>query len=152
MHEMRRLSWQLAHVQRHLARPRYDLGKKRYFDGKIGIWPIVELAVVQRALKNRAKGAPITKNISMTRATYTKMPREKQDNTGPHVQDDNADIVEAGQKVLGTVIACKGGNNYIIPRSRKFHMRHGISPIALPVADSAVAEHYRHLRQLQCVA
>ncbi|KAG2816895.1 hypothetical protein PC113_g23033 [Phytophthora cactorum] len=54
----------------------------------------------------------------MTRAVYTKMLREKvfpairekwpgrksttikvqQDNAGPHVQDDNADIIEAGQE------------------------------------------------------
>ncbi|KAG4231800.1 hypothetical protein PC116_g19947 [Phytophthora cactorum] len=56
------------------------------------------------------------------------------------------------QKVLGTVIACKGGNNYSLPRVRKFHIRNGISPIALPVDDSVVAEGYRHLRQLQLTA
>ncbi|KAE9035930.1 hypothetical protein PR002_g7324 [Phytophthora rubi] len=84
----------------------------------IGIWSIVEQAVAQHASNNRAKGAPITKNVSMTRAVYTKLLREKvfpairkkwpgrktttimvqQDNAGPHVQDDNADILEAGQE------------------------------------------------------
>ncbi|KAE9351760.1 hypothetical protein PR003_g4731 [Phytophthora rubi] len=141
----------------------------------------------------------------------------QQDNAGPHVQDDNADILEAGQeggwdiqmvsqpprspdmsvldfeyfhslqslqyktptfdtdgliaavessfakvsyhtldkcfltlqKVKGMVIACKGGNNYSLPRVRKFHMRNGTSPIALPVDDSVVAEGYRHLSQSQ---
>ncbi|KAG6947068.1 hypothetical protein JG687_00016345 [Phytophthora cactorum] len=50
------------------------------------------------------------------------------------------------QKALGTVIACKGGNNYSLPRVRKFHIRNGISPIALPVDDTVVTEGYRHLR------
>ncbi|KAG3078961.1 hypothetical protein PC121_g7103 [Phytophthora cactorum] len=265
-HEMRRLSWALAHVERHIgakmfrvhhmydtvhldekwfnlykANAKYYLAKdeelpyrscpnKRY-TGK---------AVAQQRSKKRAKGDPITKNVSMTRAVYTKMLREKvfpairekwsgkksttikvqQDNAGPHVQDDNADIIEAGQeggwdiqmvsqpprspdmdvldlgffnslqslqhktptfdtdglfaaveasfakagsrtldkcfltlqKVLGTAIACKGGNNYSLPRVRKCHIRNGISPIALPVDDSVVAEGYRHLRQLQLTA
>ncbi|POM74333.1 Hypothetical protein PHPALM_8725 [Phytophthora palmivora] len=177
-----------------VARPRYDFDKKRYFDGKIGIWPIVEQAVAQRASKNRAKGAHITKNVSMTRAIYTKMLREKvfpairekwpggwdiqivsqpprspdmnvldlgffhslqslQYKTPTFDTDGLIAAVEGSiaRKVLGTVIACKGGNNYSLPRVRKFHMRHGISPIALPVADSVVAEGYRHLRQSECV-
>ncbi|KAG2767566.1 hypothetical protein PC129_g22646 [Phytophthora cactorum] len=56
------------------------------------------------------------------------------------------------QKVLGTVIVCKGGSNYSLPRVRKFHIRNDSSPIALPVDDSVVAEGYRHLRQLQLTA
>jgi len=59
-----------------VARPRYDFGKKQYFDGKIGIWPIVERTIAQRNSKNRSKGDPVTKNISMTRDVYTKMLRE----------------------------------------------------------------------------
>ncbi|KAG6945239.1 hypothetical protein JG688_00016665 [Phytophthora aleatoria] len=60
-----------------MARPRYDFSKKRYFDGKIGVWPIIEQTFAQRGSKNRSKGAPITKTISMTRKAYTKMLLEK---------------------------------------------------------------------------
>ncbi|KAG6943006.1 hypothetical protein JG688_00017822, partial [Phytophthora aleatoria] len=60
-----------------VARPRYDFGKKRYFDGKIGIWPIIEQTFAQRGSMNRPKCASITKTISMTRKVYTKMLLEK---------------------------------------------------------------------------
>ncbi|KAG3019618.1 hypothetical protein PC119_g10234 [Phytophthora cactorum] len=100
-----------------VARPRYDFGKKRYFDGKIGIWHIIEQTFAQRGSKNRPKDASITKTISMTRKVYTKMLLEKvfpairekwhgrksrtikvqQDNARPHVQDINAALVKAGQ-------------------------------------------------------
>ncbi|KAG3116920.1 hypothetical protein PI125_g4196 [Phytophthora idaei] len=52
-------------------------GKKRQFDGEIGIWPIVEHALALRGSKNRPKGSPIIKNISMTRKVYIQMLREK---------------------------------------------------------------------------
>ncbi|RAW32141.1 hypothetical protein PC110_g11513 [Phytophthora cactorum] len=101
-----------------VARPRYDFGKKRYFDGKIGIWHIIEQTFAQRGSKNRPKDASITKTISMTRKVYTKMLLEKvfpairekwhgrksrtikvqQDNARPHVQDINAALVKAGQE------------------------------------------------------
>ncbi|KAG3254306.1 hypothetical protein PI124_g1166 [Phytophthora idaei] len=101
-----------------VARPRYDFGKERYFDDKIGIWPITEQNFAQRGSKNRPKGAPITKIISMTRNVYTKMLLEKvfpairekwpgrksrtikvqQDTAGSHVQDNNTALVNAGQE------------------------------------------------------
>ncbi|KAK1934101.1 hypothetical protein P3T76_011304 [Phytophthora citrophthora] len=220
-----------------VARPRYGFGKKSYFDGKIDIWHIVEQTVAQRGSKNRSKGSPITKNIFMTRQVYTKMLCEKvfpairdkwpgkksrtikvqQDNAGPHVQEDNADVAKAGQqegwnikvvcqparspdmnvldlgflnslqllqyqtptfntdgliaavesafatvrpntldtcfltlqKVLCTVIACKGGNDYSLPRVRKFHLRNGISPTSLPVEAAVVEAGFCHLSQSQ---
>ncbi|KAG6945993.1 hypothetical protein JG688_00016260, partial [Phytophthora aleatoria] len=219
-----------------LVRPRYEFGKKRYFDGKIGIWPIIEQTFAQRGSKNRPKGAPITKTISVTRKVYTKMLLEKvfpairekwparrksrtikvqQDNAGPHVQDSNDALVKAGQgygwdiqmvsqpprspdlnvlnlgyfhsiqslqhhtptfdtdgliaavettcgsvsyrtldkcfltlqKVLGTIIACKGGNNYSLPRVRKFHIRNRVTPVSLPGDAEIVNNGFTHLRQ-----
>jgi len=141
----------------------------------------------------------------------------QQDNAGPHVQSDNADIVEAGredgwniqmisqpprspdmnvldlgffhslqslqyktptftmdgliaaveaafakvsiftldkcfltlQKVLGTIIACKGGNNYSLPRVRKHHIRNGVIPTSLPVDVAVVDAGFHQLSQSQ---
>ncbi|KAH9106366.1 hypothetical protein AeMF1_018014 [Aphanomyces euteiches] len=41
-----------------VARPRYDYSKKKIFDGKLGVWPLVETTVAKRGTKNRAKGTP----------------------------------------------------------------------------------------------
>ncbi|ETN19222.1 hypothetical protein PPTG_04597 [Phytophthora nicotianae INRA-310] len=100
-----------------VARPRYDAKRKTYFDGKIGIWPIVEYVRAQRSSANRAKCTIEVKNANTTRKkVYVKMLKEKvfpairqlwpgrkslcikvqQDNAGPHVAEDNADILEAG--------------------------------------------------------
>ncbi|ETP21394.1 hypothetical protein F441_05085 [Phytophthora nicotianae CJ01A1] len=98
-----------------VARPRYDFSRKTLFDGKIGIWPIVERARAKRTSKNRAAGTPITKNINMSREVYVRMLREKvfpairqkwpgsrkaiirvqQDNAGPHVDEDHGEVVAA---------------------------------------------------------
>lgn len=60
-----------------VARPRYDFKNRSYFDGKIGIWPIVEQSAAIRSSHNRPAGSPITKCISMTREVYVKMLQEK---------------------------------------------------------------------------
>jgi hypothetical protein len=39
-----------------VARPRWDTRAKRYFDGKLGIWPFVENVLAQRASRNRPRG------------------------------------------------------------------------------------------------
>ncbi|ETV88327.1 hypothetical protein H257_01600 [Aphanomyces astaci] len=41
-----------------VARPRYDSSKKKFFDGKVGVWPFVEVAPAKRTSKNRPKGLP----------------------------------------------------------------------------------------------
>ncbi|ETO67802.1 hypothetical protein F444_15310 [Phytophthora nicotianae P1976] len=99
-----------------VARPRYDAKRKTNFDGKIGIWPVVEYVRAQRCSANRAKDTAEVKNINMTRKVYVNMLKEKvfsairqlwpgrkslcikvqQDNVGPHVAEDNADILVAG--------------------------------------------------------
>ncbi|ETO66029.1 hypothetical protein F444_16720 [Phytophthora nicotianae P1976] len=92
-----------------VARSRYDAIRKTYFDGKIEIWPIVEYVRAQRSSANRGKGTIEVKNVNMTGKVYVKMLKEKsisrrkslcikvqQDNAGPHVAEDNGDILEAG--------------------------------------------------------
>ncbi|KAF0682515.1 Aste57867_25371 [Aphanomyces stellatus] len=56
-----------------VARPRYDVNRKRIFDGKIGIWPFVEKSPAKRKSKNRAKGTLVTKSVSVDSAVYTDM-------------------------------------------------------------------------------
>lgn len=60
-----------------VARPRYDARRKSYFDGKIGMWPIVEYVAAKRKSNNRVRGAVEVKNVNMTRAIYVKMLKEK---------------------------------------------------------------------------
>lgn len=124
-----------------VARPRYDYTAKKLFDGKIGIWPIVEIQPAKRSSSNRPAGTPETKNVSMTRSVYVKMLKEmvfpairakwpgefvnlqnyyifyiltifvsivpgtkydtirvQQDNAGPHVPEDHAEVQEAGSE------------------------------------------------------
>ncbi|KAE8999534.1 hypothetical protein PR003_g21400 [Phytophthora rubi] len=100
-----------------VARPRYDCHRKVHFDGKIGIWPIVEETTAQRSSVNRPKGAPVTKSVSVTRVLYRKLLVDKvlpairaklpvrrgtivfvqQDNAGPHVCEDDTELETAGK-------------------------------------------------------
>ncbi|KAE9036974.1 hypothetical protein PR001_g8584 [Phytophthora rubi] len=100
-----------------VARPRYNCHRKVHFDGKIGIWPIVEETTAQRSSVNRPKGAPVTKSVSMTRVLYRKLLVDKvlpairaklpvrrgttvfvqQDNAGPHVREDDTEVETAGK-------------------------------------------------------
>ena len=42
-----------------VARPRYNMNKNTWSDGKIGIWPIGKWELVKRSSKKRAKGMPV---------------------------------------------------------------------------------------------
>ena len=53
-----------------VARPRYDMNKNAWFDGKIGIWPIRKWEPAKWSLKKCAKGTPVCKNQSITRDVY----------------------------------------------------------------------------------
>jgi hypothetical protein len=88
------------------------------FDGKLGIWPLTEEYVAQRASINRPRGAVLTRNIAsvdrevikqlllkeVIPAIKSKWPardRKKPiliqlDNAKPHVPVDDPDIVAAG--------------------------------------------------------
>ena len=53
-----------------VARPRYDMNKNAWFDGKIRIWPIRKWELVKWSSKKRAKGMPVWKNQSITQDVY----------------------------------------------------------------------------------
>ncbi|ETP34255.1 hypothetical protein F442_17392 [Phytophthora nicotianae P10297] len=112
-----------------VARLRYDNHRKCHFDGKIGIWPIVEETVTLRTSVNRPKGTVITKCIAVSREVYTKMLIDRvfpavravwpggkrraifvqQDNAGPHVVEYDPVVAAAGVQY---VIKHHGKNDY----------------------------------------
>ncbi|CAN0455456.1 unnamed protein product, partial [Pylaiella littoralis] len=53
-----------------VARPRYDSGRNRQFDGKIGIYPFTVQRAAQRNSRNRAAGTMVTHSVEVNRATY----------------------------------------------------------------------------------
>ncbi len=99
-----------------LARPRYNPTTRSYFDGKIGIWPFVQMEAAQRNSKNRPAGTLEMKAIKVTREVYTSYLVEKvfpairnkfpvqrnvpiflqQDNARPHIDPHDPNIVNEG--------------------------------------------------------
>ena len=53
-----------------MARPRYNMNKNTWFDGKIGMWPIGKWEPVKWSSKKCAKGMPVWKNQCITRDVY----------------------------------------------------------------------------------
>ena len=53
-----------------VARPRYDMNKNAWFDGKIGIWPIGKWEPVKLSSKKCAKRMPVWKNQCIMRDVY----------------------------------------------------------------------------------
>ena len=53
-----------------VARPRYDMNKNAWFDGKIGIWPIRKLELAKWSSKKCTKGTSVWKNQSIMRDVY----------------------------------------------------------------------------------
>lgn len=51
-----------------VARPRFDNGRNKWFNGRIGLWPFVETRPALRDSKNRPKGTMETKCVSVDRA------------------------------------------------------------------------------------
>jgi hypothetical protein len=60
-----------------IARPRYNEQGECTFDGKIGMWPIVERTQAQRTSNNRAAGTWETKPVNVDRDVYRQMMIEK---------------------------------------------------------------------------
>ncbi|KAF0743340.1 hypothetical protein Ae201684_001817 [Aphanomyces euteiches] len=60
-----------------VARPRYDYHRKTEFDGKIGVWPFVELAPAKRSSKNRPKGSIVVVPKNVDSLTYQSAILEK---------------------------------------------------------------------------
>lgn len=60
-----------------IARPRYNDDNECLFDGKIGMWPIVENRVAQRRSENRERGAIIISPVTCNRPKYRELMIEK---------------------------------------------------------------------------
>lgn len=56
-----------------VARPRYDFHRKRHFDGRIGIWPIIDIVLAKRSSVNRLAGTPEIKGVSMDGDKYKQL-------------------------------------------------------------------------------
>ncbi|KAF0717365.1 Aste57867_2336 [Aphanomyces stellatus] len=56
-----------------IARPRYDCRSKRFFDGKLGVWPFVKVEPAQCSSENRPRGTPIMSPKSVTGEVYKDM-------------------------------------------------------------------------------
>ncbi|KAF0682440.1 Aste57867_25453 [Aphanomyces stellatus] len=53
-----------------VARPRYDVARGAFFDGKVGMWPFVRLAPGVRNSRNRRAGTMVTKLVNVDAAVY----------------------------------------------------------------------------------
>jgi len=60
-----------------VARPRFDEDGNCTFDGKIGIWPMVEKVRAKRSSKYRKKGTIVTTPINIDSKVYLKYVKEK---------------------------------------------------------------------------
>ena len=103
-----------------VGRPQYDAHRKRYFDGKIGVWPFVTREPAQRSSKNRVRGTLETKAMTsvdklkvkamisdkIMPAIGMKMPISRksspifiqQDNAKPHTAAGDTSLGEEGLK------------------------------------------------------
>ena len=101
-----------------VARPRYNMNKNAWFDGKIGIWPIGKWEPPKLSSKKRAKGMPVWKNQCITRNVYCEyliqklLPavkerwptnngriRLQQDGTKSHILEDGMEFKEAVDEI-----------------------------------------------------
>lgn len=101
-----------------VTRPRFDSDGECTFDGKIGVWPIVETVLAKRNSRNRPAGTPELKSVNVTRELYKNMLIEKvlpaiyakwpgrppykvrlqQDNAKAHVHLDNQEVHDSGHR------------------------------------------------------
>lgn len=56
-----------------VARPRHDAIRKRWWDGKIGIWPLLREHIAKRTTKNQKQGDIIMKLRSVDAAAFRSM-------------------------------------------------------------------------------
>ena len=104
-----------------VVRPRWDLHRKSYFDGKIGIWPFVTKEEAKRNSRNRPAGTMVTKVMdSITTVqireflvekvlvsirekwptgSIAKRIRIQQDNARPHLHPNDALFKEESEKL-----------------------------------------------------
>ncbi len=87
----------------HLAangRPRWDAGRNRWFNGKLGLWPVAHQVAAQRRSRHRPAGTLEWKSLSLTKVVYGRFLFDKvvpsilqswpRDNRRIRIQQDNA--------------------------------------------------------------
>lgn len=103
------------------ARPRFDETGVCIFDGKIGIWPIVERVPARRASRARPAGTLVTKTLNVNKELYreyllekvipaikAKFPRGnksvtiQQDGAKSHIAENDREFLQALERVKGT--------------------------------------------------
>jgi len=60
-----------------VAKPRWLDDEQRWFDGKLGLWPFLEMVPAQRSSKNRPRGTPVPTAVSVTATTFMAMLNDK---------------------------------------------------------------------------
>ena len=60
-----------------VCRPRYNVTAKKMFDGKIGIWPFIEMLPAKRSSKNRPAGTILPMPVAITWEVYRTAITEK---------------------------------------------------------------------------
>ncbi|KAF0717577.1 Aste57867_2222 [Aphanomyces stellatus] len=111
-----------------VARP-YDYRTRKFFDGKLGVWPFVKVEPAEQSRKNRPRGTLITSPQNVTGEVYREMILRKvipsikanlpgarsreivlqQDNAGPHSQMTTQFLKSQG--VRGVVVAPQPPNS-----------------------------------------
>ena len=116
-----------------VARPRWDVSKNQWFNGKIGIWPFTYQEPAKRSSKNRAAGTMITKCIeavnkveslkmlinNLLPAIRNQWPRSpamtaviQQDNAKPHIDPSDSAFAEAASKLgVAVRLTCQPANS-----------------------------------------
>jgi transposase len=103
------------------ARPRFDDNGQCTFDGKIGIWPIVEQVPARRASRARPAGTLVTKTLNVNKDLYRRYLLEKvipaiklkfprgnktvtiqQDGAKSHIAENDREFLEALDRIKGT--------------------------------------------------
>ena len=101
-----------------VTRPRYNMNKNAWFDGKIGIWPIGKWELAKWSLKKCTKGMPVWKNQCIMRDVYREYLIQKllpaikqrwptnngriwlqQDGAKSHILEDDKEFKEAVDKI-----------------------------------------------------
>ncbi len=101
-----------------VAVPRYDHHRKRFFDGKIGIWPFTSTTTAKRSSRNRPEGCLVTVPLNVDRDFYRQFLVEnvfsairenfptntghivkiQQDNAKPHCISNDTTVCAEGRK------------------------------------------------------
>ena len=101
-----------------VARPRYEMNKNAWFDGKIGIWPIRKWEPAKQSSKKHTKGMPVWKNQCITWDVYheyliqkllpaikqrwptnNRRIRLQQDGAKSHILEDDKEFKEAVDEI-----------------------------------------------------